>query len=1233
MIPAGGVWAQLSVSGRPVSFSRATKTSVQAVKMPEIDRPALLAEDAREEAKDVPFRFGYAFDVNYNLNNSGTWEELGDGSRLWRLKLTCPGAFSINIIYDRFWLPDGAKFYVYNEDRSHVLGAFTSLNNKEYEKFATAPVKGEVCILEYHEPAGVEKPGEISLQSVIHGYKNLFNFEVVKDAVEFGESGSCNNNINCPEGQPWQNEKRAVAMILTGGGQRICSGAMINNVRQDLTPYFLTANHCLGGEETWIFMFNYESPSCTNIDGPTYMTTSGSILRATHDYSDFALLELSETPPDSFNIFYAGWSIQDIATDSSVCIHHPSGDIKKITFDYDSLATSKYAGSPGTGDSHWRIGQWEDGTTEGGSSGSPLFDKNHRIIGQLHGGFASCESLSEDWFGKLSISWNYGDGPDFRLRDWLDPDSTGQLALNGRFPSGLLIIVTPYEDTKDSLNDYEINCEIISQSALVPDSLLLRHQIDGLWDYDVLEIDGDSTHFNGFIPAQSPGTTINYYIYARNIEDEYDSSVTYQFRVIDYNLAMEPALASQSSFSYDTLWYSMSITNTGVYSDDYQLQLTGHDWLTQLWDETGTVPITSTGTVPIDDTYAFLVSVEIPGDALMNETDSVMLTAVSTGDNTITDISYLYSFSSGTPERFPWFEPFLADTLNSESWSYNNGATVSTFGLLPPSPPYSLDLDGGNDTVVTTPINLSGQSNVLLSYFYQRGGGGEPPDNEDDLTVEYYNDGDQWVNVQTHPGGGSIMHNFEEVNFSLPADARHDNFRLRFYSAGTYAGFDNWFVDNIRVDYPPEIDVWPAQFSISLDLKDSTTEELIITNNGLGGLSYNIQTMPAESYKASVYTTLADPDRLEPARRKYPDDFHNYEDIKGFDDPRVGFPVEKDAGGPDAYGYTWFDSDDDHGPSFNWIDVSATGIDVVGGLGDDEMVGPLALGFEFPFYGGAYDEIYIGSNGIVGFAPDAMSSRFKTAIPSTGTPNSILAWLWDDLDPTNNLNPGAHVYFDTTGGRCVIQFVNYPEFGAEVGDVVNAEVILNPDGTILFQYLDIANGFDITANTVGMENQDGTDGLEVAYLTPYLHDELAIIFYQPYQWLHLDHLSNSLEPGTADTILCAFTSDRLDSGTYNANIVIYSNDPNELNNPWTVPVELTVSGDLPFTCGDVNNSGGDPDISDIVYLIAFLYLHGPRPPIMAAADVNSSGGDPDISDITAIIAFLYLHGAALNCTY
>jgi len=1223
--------AQVSKGGRPVSFTQITGTDIQTLTLPDIDRQALMAEDARDTGKDIPFRFGYGFEVDYNLDNSGIWEELDDGGRLWRLKISCPDAYSINLVYSRFLLPEGARFYLYNEEKTQVLGAFTSDNNKEHEKFATAPVRGNTCILEYHEPAKVEYPGQITVERVVHAYRNLFNYDLVKDFVDFGESGACNNNINCPEGEPWQNEKRAVAMILTGNGQRICTGALVNNVRQDLTPYFLTANHCLGTPETWVFMFNYESPSCTNIDGPTYMTVSGSTLRATNTYSDFALVELSETPPDSFNIYYSGWSIENIATDSSVCIHHPSGDIKKISFDYDLLTSSAYADDPGTGDSHWRIGQWEDGTTEGGSSGSPLFDKYHRVIGQLRGGYASCESLSPDWYSKLSTSWDYGATPNTQLLNWLDPDSVGVLTLNGRYPSGLLILADILPDTKDSLNDYEVTCQIVSQSALVEDSLLLYYEINDAWYFDTLEIYGDTTEFHAFIPAQSPGTKIKYYVYARNIDDEFDSSNVYTFRVIDYNLELEPTYASQSSYRYDTLWYDLALANTGVYVDDYSLSLSGNSWPSEIWDETGTTVIFSSGNIPVDDTFNFKVSVEIPAEAEMNMTDSVLLEAVSGGDNDITAASYLFSFSTGTPERFPWFEPFLTDTVNSESWSFNNGAVPSVLGLNTPSEPYSLHLDGGNDTVITSAIDLASQSEVMLSYFYQRTGGGEPPDIDDDLVVDYLNSSMTWVNINTHLGSGFNMSFFEQINYGLPLDAFHDNFKLRFYSIGTYEGFDDWFVDDIRIDHPPSINVTPTLLTASINRNDSTTEELIIENTGLGGLSYSVQILPVESYKSSLYTSLANASLREPSRRKYPDDFNDYVDIKGTDDPRTGYPVEKDAGGPDAYGYTWIDSDDPTGPDYAWVDVSSTGVDIVNDLGDDVAGGPYQLGFDFDYYGGTYNEIYVGSNGIIGFSPESMSSRYKTSIPNTGLPNNILAWLWDDLDADDDFNTNAHVYLDITGNRCVIQFVDYPEFGADAGDVINSEVIINPDGTIKFQYQSIAPGFDIGNCTVGIENQDGTDGLEVAYLSSYLHDELAIIFYRPYQWLAMDKLAGSVDPGMADTIICLFTSEVLDSGSYYLNLEIYSNDPYTPDNPWTIPVELHVSGHEDFLCGDVNNSQSGPDISDITFLISFLYLDGPAPVHMLAADVNNSGGEPDISDITRIISFLYLDGPDLEC--
>ena len=406
--------AQVSVDGTPYSFKYNVRADVSVEVIPdEVDVDALLFED-EVAGKDVPFRFGHPFDVNLNLENSGEWETTENGGRVWRLGIESTGAYSINLIYDDFWLPEGGKFYVYNADNTQIIGAFSTLNNKEDSIFATAPVAGDHIILEYNEPADSPLGVRIQISSVIHAYKNIFGFHNDRG---YGDSGSCNNNANCPEGADWENEVRAAAMILTGGGSRLCSGSLINNVRQDMTQYFLTANHCLGGESSWMFMFIYESPGCQNQGGPTNQTVQGSTLLANNSGSDFGLLRLTETIPESYDVNYAGWDATGNTPSTPVCIHHPSGDIKKITFDYDNASD---AGS------YWDIDSWDDGTTEPGSSGSPLYDgQSHRIVGQLYGGVASCTNFGYDTYGKVSVSWNSG------LSQYLDPDNTGTTVLDG----------------------------------------------------------------------------------------------------------------------------------------------------------------------------------------------------------------------------------------------------------------------------------------------------------------------------------------------------------------------------------------------------------------------------------------------------------------------------------------------------------------------------------------------------------------------------------------------------------------------------------------------------------------------------------------------------------------------------------------------------------------------------------------------------------------------------------
>ena len=406
---------QVSIESTPKSFSLEQSVDIETQILPAFDIQKFIEEDEMERtsSQQKPYRFANPISVDFNINTHGTWNINDDGSSIWQFRIESPGAHSLNLIYDRFNIPEGAEFFVYSEDREMVLGAFTNYNHKPHGGFSTAPVVGDVIILEYNEPASPEFSGEISIDIVAHDYRDVF----FNEERGYGDSGSCNNNVNCAVGDDWRDEIRSVAMILTSGGSRLCTGSLVNNTSQDLAPYFLTANHCLGGNNSWIFMFNYESPSCNNQNGPTNMTVSGSSLLANSSTSDFALLLLNETPPESYNVHYAGWDISGSTPSTPVGIHHPSGDIKKISFDYNNASNSG---------NYWDVNNWEDGTTEPGSSGSPLFDGvTQRIIGQLYGGTASCTSITYDTYGKTSTSWNLG------MSNYLDPNNTGASFING----------------------------------------------------------------------------------------------------------------------------------------------------------------------------------------------------------------------------------------------------------------------------------------------------------------------------------------------------------------------------------------------------------------------------------------------------------------------------------------------------------------------------------------------------------------------------------------------------------------------------------------------------------------------------------------------------------------------------------------------------------------------------------------------------------------------------------
>lgn len=437
--------AQISHGGQPYNWeNKSLSSDIPFMRTDEVDLVALAAEDAIvDQHKDQPYRFGVEHETSFDLNNSGRiLIDPATGREIWQLGIHCPEALSISIRFDEFRIPKGGEVFIWSADRKEFLGSFDHRNNKPSGILALGLIHGDKIIIEYSYPSDADNRGALRVGQVVHSYRPFATSPFVQEALEqirgpFGDSGNCEVNVNCPEGADWQIEKRAVALIVEGGSG-LCTGSLVNNTANDGTPYFLTANHCIQGSNTnnWVFYFNHEAANCNGSNGPTTDLISGAEVVANNGDSDFALLLLDETPPPSYNVQYAGWDATDSENEveSACCIHHPAGDVKKISFEDDAPYHNTSAGAD-----VWFVDNWELAVTEGGSSGSPLFNQDHRIIGQLYGGLSGCIGSQGngfyDYFGRFGVSWDNSASASSRLRDWLDPGNTGVLVLDG-YPDG-----------------------------------------------------------------------------------------------------------------------------------------------------------------------------------------------------------------------------------------------------------------------------------------------------------------------------------------------------------------------------------------------------------------------------------------------------------------------------------------------------------------------------------------------------------------------------------------------------------------------------------------------------------------------------------------------------------------------------------------------------------------------------------------------------------------------------
>ena len=318
-------FGQIGHGGIPYSFrkSNLAYSDVPTMYLPRMDNQQLLENEMNVSSDNhkTGYQFGVEVPVDFSLENSGMWEMLENGDRLWRLKVKSTDALSLNLIFDEFFIPEHSKLFIYTADKSYVTGAFTHKNNQSSGIFSTALYPSDEIVLEYYESNMDKDLSKIRLTTVVHAYKDLFG-----KRGTYGSSGSCNININCSAGADYQNIKRAVALILNGS-YAYCSGTLLNNVRQDGSPFFLTANHCISYASIvnrFVFVFNYESADCEGRNEKQTYSINGSTLLARDVYSDFCLLLLNDTPTQEMIPYYAVWDASAVQHKSAAGIHHPN---------------------------------------------------------------------------------------------------------------------------------------------------------------------------------------------------------------------------------------------------------------------------------------------------------------------------------------------------------------------------------------------------------------------------------------------------------------------------------------------------------------------------------------------------------------------------------------------------------------------------------------------------------------------------------------------------------------------------------------------------------------------------------------------------------------------------------------------------------------------------------------------------------------------------------------------
>lgn len=436
------------------------KAMVESFILPAMNNDKLLAQ-AKTLDQGGPFHYAEPVKLGLSCETFGTWEEFSADADLWRAVVDSPGALSLNVGFSEYFLPEGAGLTLYTNNGQELVGPFTSAQNEAHGEFWSPILSGESLTIELIVPKAERQNVRLTIGQVNHGFRAVGEYLASKQQDLAAKSGSCNVDVVCAEGDDWRDQISSVGGYSFGGSV-FCTGALVNNTAQDLRPFFLTANHCeitAVNAPSVVVYWNYQNTTCRTPggsasgsigNGSLTQFNTGSIFRSASATSDFTLLELDDAVPEAFDIYFSGWDKRNQTTTSSVAIHHPNGDEKRISFDNQPTQITQYLSDTVTPTgSYLKITDWDLGTTEPGSSGSPLYSPEKRIVGQLHGGFAACGNDLSDWYGRIASSWEGGGTNSSSLRPWLDPLNLGVDVLDGRSTNDVVLTTTnAYDDSE-----------------------------------------------------------------------------------------------------------------------------------------------------------------------------------------------------------------------------------------------------------------------------------------------------------------------------------------------------------------------------------------------------------------------------------------------------------------------------------------------------------------------------------------------------------------------------------------------------------------------------------------------------------------------------------------------------------------------------------------------------------------------------------------------------------------